>query len=93
VEARDWYFETQVVTELIEQEYAVLREWIDRRKQMINHFRNSTKPPDDDVRQLLVMGDEVWRRLGEINRLAVGREATFPPLAAETCSGGVHPVG
>ena len=74
---REQYFEMEVVTELIEQEFTALRHWIDLRKQMIEHCRNCPKPPEDVLKKLQVTGDEVLRRLGEINRLVMGKEATF----------------
>jgi hypothetical protein len=83
VEENERYFEMVVVTELIEQEFAVLRHSIDLRKQAIDHCRDFPMPPQDVVDQLRATGDEILRRLGEINRLVRGREATFtrPPGA------------
>lgn len=71
------YFEMAVVTELIEQELGALRRSIDLRKQEIDHCRDFPKPPQDVVDELRFIGDEVLRRLGAINRLVAGREATF----------------
>ncbi|HEV2379463.1 MAG TPA: hypothetical protein VG206_06665 [Terriglobia bacterium] len=77
------YFELVVVAELIEQEFADLRQSLDLRKQVIDHCRDFPMPPQDVVDQLRVSGDEILRKLGEINRLVRGREATFtPPPAA-----------
>ena len=77
MEREERYFEMLVVTELIEQEFAALRHWIDLRKQAIDQCRNCPTPPQDVVKQLLNTGDEVLHRLGQINRLVSGREATF----------------
>ena len=71
------YFEMVVVTELIEQELAALRQWVDRRKETIDVCRNCLAPPADLVKQLWATGDQVLRRLGQINRLTRGTEATF----------------
>jgi hypothetical protein len=77
------YFELEVIAELIEQEFAAMRRWLDLRKQSIHRCRKSPRPPDDALQKLRLSGDEVLRRLGEINRLLMGAEATFmrPPEA------------
>ncbi|HEV2378897.1 MAG TPA: hypothetical protein VG206_03765 [Terriglobia bacterium] len=78
------YFEMAVVAELIEQEFAALRQSLDLRKQVIDHCRDFPMPPQDVVDQLRGTGDEILRKLGEINRLVRGKEATFtrPPPGA-----------
>ena len=70
-------FAMVVVTELIEQEFAALRRWIDLRKETIDRCRNCPMPPANILKQISVTGDEVLHRLGKINRLVTGREATF----------------
>jgi 16S rRNA U1498 N3-methylase RsmE len=78
------YFEMVVVTELIEQELAALRHWIDLRKEAVEQCRNYPNPPADVLKRIQVTGDEVLRRLGQINRLVTAREATFARPAGVT---------
>ena len=77
VASDDRYFEMVVVTELIEQEVAALRRWIDRRKEVIDQCRNCFMAPPDVLEGMLFTGDEVLHKLGQINRLVTGKEATF----------------
>jgi len=70
-------FEIVVVAELIEQELVALRRSLDLRKRTIDLCRNCSNPPQDVVDRLAFSGDEILRRLGEINRRLTGREATF----------------
>jgi hypothetical protein len=77
MERKDRLFEMMIVAELIEQELVALRHSLDLRKRTIDHCRNCSNPPQGVVDELAFTGNEILQRLGHLNRLLIGREATF----------------